>query len=66
MPGRFGSLSANTSGSTFQSQYGTPTVPSVPIEPYLNSVTMSVARLADDDTQCVDDRCGDENQPRRK
>src|SRR2546425_66420 len=45
-PGRFGSLSAKTSGSTIHSQYGTPTVPSVPMEPYLNSVWMSVAARA--------------------
>src|SRR6476646_8840931 len=43
VPGLFGNLSGNTSGSTRHNQYGTPTVPSVPIEPYLNSVAMSAA-----------------------
>jgi hypothetical protein len=35
VPGRAGSLSSNTMGSTRQSAYGTPTVFSVPIDPYL-------------------------------
>jgi hypothetical protein len=42
VPGRVGSLSAKTSGRTLHTQYGTPTVSSVPIDPYLNSVSMSL------------------------